>query len=137
MCKYIFSIVMNQTKISCGCLSLEQVKNSGTSFTCNLCVIRRYCNKRYETFLPRYLVWNYFMWFEKHPIWWLIRVMFNTSLGFSWMELSVFEMLLQKMVPCWFVSTLMVTRYIWACYRKYLEKIWNKIPSNFVVTAML
>jgi len=33
---------MNQTNISCG---FEQVKNSGTSFTCNLCVIRRYRNK--------------------------------------------------------------------------------------------
>ena len=36
---------MNQTKILYDCLSLEQVKNSGTSFTCNLCVIRRYRNK--------------------------------------------------------------------------------------------
>jgi len=53
MCKCFFPIVMNQTKISCG---FEQVKNSGTSFTCNLCVIRRYRNKIYEIFLPRDLV---------------------------------------------------------------------------------
>jgi hypothetical protein len=39
------------------------------------------------------------------------------------MELNVFEMLLQKMVPCWFVPTLLKTSiYIFACYLKYQER---------------
>jgi hypothetical protein len=66
----------------------------------------------------------------------VIRVMFNTSLGFSWMELSVFEMLLQKMVPRWFVSTLMAT----SIYGLPITNIWKKnentMPNNFIMTAM-
>ena len=31
-------------KVAYGCLTLDQVKNSGTSFTFNQCVIKRYYN---------------------------------------------------------------------------------------------
>jgi len=63
--------------------------------------------------------------------------MFNTSLGFSWMELSVFEMLLQKMVPCWFVSTLMATSIYGLAITNIWKKFENTMPNNFIVTAML
>uniref|UniRef100_A0A0A9FG62 Phot1 n=1 Tax=Arundo donax TaxID=35708 RepID=A0A0A9FG62_ARUDO len=54
-------MVMNQTKVTCRCLSFGQVKNFGTFFTCNRCVIKRFYNKGQGYAFSRYLVCSFCM----------------------------------------------------------------------------